>query len=199
MKGFLRAANSTDRQRSVVCALRFEGSMWLAPIERDGELRTMKTKLLSAVSGSMRMKKSRRAVLALTISLPAFLGISVIGASQASATTTTVSTSYHGSCLYGQWGSQVVCLPSRLTSTGVPQFKAKFLSDSNATNCFANYASVKMNGYWLDAGFWVYNSGGPYTLTSGSEGSTFSFGFVASGYEEQIGVNYCTLDFQATY
>jgi hypothetical protein len=175
--------------------------MWPAPIKRDGELGTMKPKILSAVRRSMRMKKCRRTVLALAISLPTLLGISVVGASEASASMAFVSTSYHGVCLGGQYGSSYVCLPSRLSASGTNDLKAFFIGDLNASICFSHYSSVKMAGFFLYGWTWVYGSGGFYTLTSSSEGSTFTLDAppLAGGTMEQIADTYCTLTFNATY
>jgi hypothetical protein len=161
----------------------------------------MKPKLLNAVSGSMRMRRCRRAVFTLAISLPTLLGISVIGVSQASASMAIVSTSYHGVCLGGQYGSSYVCLPSRLSASGTNDLKAFFIGDLNASICFTHYSSVQMAGFFLYGfGTWVYGSGGFKTLTSSSEGSTFDLiSALTSGTMEQIGDTYCTLTFNATY
>jgi len=163
----------------------------------------MNSKMLKAVIGSMRMQKCRRTVVAVAISLTTLVGLSVVGASEASASMSFVSTSYTGVCLGGQYGSSYVCLPSRLSASGTNDLKAFFIGDLNASICFSHYSSVQMAGFFYvsEENLWVYGSGGFKTLTSSSEGSTYTLISPpqVSGEMQQIADTHCTLEFNATY
>jgi len=156
---------------------------------------------LNTAIRSTKVTRCRRATLAVAISLSSLVGISAIGVGQASATTSAESTSYTGPCVGNAFGSSnVECLPSRLTSTGVSEFEAELLGDPNNASCFANISYVYGAGYYLDGSSWIEGSGGDASLSPAGYGDWFGFASdVVSGTKEQVVDQFCDLDFNVTY
>ena len=155
---------------------------------------------LSSAVGSMRATRCRRAILVIAISMSSMVGLSALGMSQASATTSAESTSYDaGPCVQNDFGVyNVYCLPSRLTSTGA-EFKFELLGDPENAGCFSDISWVDGAGFYLEDASWYEGSGGTYLLDPSGYGDWFDLGSVSSGLSEQVVDQFCTLDFNVTY
>jgi hypothetical protein len=152
---------------------------------------------IESTSGT-RLRRIALAAAALTSSV---VGLASVGTDQASATTSGVSTSFYGTCVGGAFGaSNIYCLPSRLTATGVSEFQSKLTNDTNSQSCFSNISMVDSAGFYLSGSTWHEGSGGDHELAPSVYGVTENYAAsVASGTQEQIATQFCTLEFSATY
>ncbi len=139
------------------------------------------------------------------------LGGMVLETSSATAATSVVSTTYVGTCVgglaYQQAQGPVLCLSSRLTSTGVPIYRSKFYEDAETQACmkYNEYVfSLGTAGYYLNGSNWMTGSGGwtafPISLSQDSAAQfTYAYNVLASTLEQLVTNSTCVIDFTATY
>lgn len=99
---------------------------------------------------SRMSQKLRRTLMIMVLASTPLLGVVALGANSASATTSEVTTNYHGTCVGGYYGGagSVYCLSSRLTSTGVAEFKSTVIVDTNSNDCFAGGGNDTTVGFY---------------------------------------------------
>ncbi len=150
------------------------------------------------------MAIGKRVVAALT-SILGFISGGFFVSSVSAATVDNTPAGFYGTCVGGQDGGSgsVACLNTRLTSTGVPEFKSVLsVNSNNAVNLYILKASSltdTSSGWFWNGLYWIEQTQSPQYVTNAPE----SFNYIANvprGAYEQIVDSYpLTFDFNVTY
>ncbi len=181
-----------------------ESVMRLSAVMVDGLIEARYCQLSYSMREGRRGNRRKVYVVALT-SILGLTGGGFFVSSVSAATVDNAPAGFYGTCVGAQDGGpgSVACLNTRLTSTGVPEFKSVLSVNSNNAAALyilrASYASSTSTGWFWNGIYWVEQYSNPQVINAISQ----SFNYIANvprGLYEQIVDSYpITFDFNVTY